>query len=386
MPFEICLISHLEFGPSLFQLGPSRICSPLLNNSSAGLFFGLHSLGFLRLCTKMADNRAEGENFASELDAPLRNRKRNSKAFKTLGVDTSAEKQRKMLGLDDEAYHKALREAADSIDEPLAGGHSIEIPDEQIEAQLEARRGRGRSSSCAPSSSHSRRHQYGDQAASSSSDNVTNDVNELVDARDSDSVPSQDNGSDNEPFSDGAARVGRQGARSRDLDEESQDANWDRKRWRSPSARGLIDADHEDGPVSTSAPNRYFYYYYDGDRKQPRRRRASFGESTPMMDKRANRKALTILGINPSEEKVMDLLGINEPDELQTAVADSLSAPESPTQELPPGRPVQPKALSTLGLPRQPTKADVLLGRFDSSADPILIDRMVSFHLDTPFL
>lgn len=327
----------------------------------------------------------EAEHLDSEMDAPLRNRKVNSKAFKTLGVDTSAEKQRKMLGLDDDAYHKALKEAAESIDEPLAGGHSIEIPDEQIEAQLEARRGRGRSSSSASASYASRRSHHRGHTASSSSDNVTNDLENLSEVRDSDSVPSQDNGSDNEPYSDGAARAGRHGARSRDLDEESQEANWDRKRWRSPSARGLIDEHHEDGPVSTSAPNRYFYYYYDGDRKQPRRRRASFGESTPMMDKRANRKALSILGINPSEEKVMDLLGINESEELQTAVADSLSAPDSPVEDLPPGRNVLPKALSTLGIPQPPTKADILLGRFDC-ADHDLIEQMVRFHLDTPFL
>lgn len=333
----------------------------------------------------MAENAAEGENWTAEMDAPLRNRKSNSKAFKTLGVDTSAEKQRKVLGLDDDGYHKALREAADSIDEPLAGGHSIEIPDEQIEAQLEARRGRARSSSFTSGSrAHGRRHHRG-HTASSSSDNVTNEIEEFGGSRDSDSVPSQDNGSDNEPLSDGAARAGRHGERSRDLDEESQEANWDRKRWRSPSARGLVDENHEEGPVSTSAPHRYFYYYYDGDRKQPRRRRASFGESTPMIDKRANRKALTILGIDPSEEKAMDLLGISESDEFQNAVADSLSSDSPPAQELPPGRVVQPKALSTLGLPKQPTKADHILGRLGCS-DEDMIEKMVNLHLDTPFL
>jgi hypothetical protein len=336
----------------------------------------------------MDDNDFDGEHLANEDDTPLRDRKSNSKALKTLGVDTSARKQAKMLGLDNLEYHKALKEACDSIDEPLAGGHSIEIPDEQIIAQLHARRKR-RSSSCSPDSRNGRHRQRRPTPAASSSDNVTGDGSESGEYRESDSIPSYDYNSDNEPQSDGAARVGRRSVRSRELeadhDEEEGGFDLERRRWRSPSTRGLIDTEHEDGPLSTSAPNRYFYYYYDGQRRQPRRRRASFDcEQTPMIDKRANRKALSVLGINPSEEKVMDLLGIEGPEALDAAVLSALN-PELPT-ELPQGRVLQPKALATLGLPAPPSKADLILGRYEAIYERELMDFMLAYQLQSPFI
>lgn len=330
----------------------------------------------------MAEDFGRGENGTE--DVALHNRKSSAKAFKTLGVDTSAEKQRKMLGLDDASYHKALKEAAESIDEPLAGGHSIEIPDEQIEAQLAARRTRIRSQSHSSDSRPYLEHYHASHMGASSSDYPGHDSEHSSSILESGSIDSEGNGSGNARHSAGAARNGRRTTGSRELEEDSEEASWDKKRWRSPSARGLIDADHEDGPLSTSAPHRYFYYYYDGTRKHPRRRRASFGEPTPMIDKRANRKALYLLGIDPSEEKVMDILGINGTEELQNAVADAQAA-EAPKQELPRGRPVQPKALVTLGIPQQFSKVDLLLGRFDAP-NREMIDVALSFHLDMPFL
>jgi len=336
----------------------------------------------------MAEEHLDAEPLAVEDDAPLRDRKSNSKALRTLGLDTSAVKQRKMLGLDEEEHNKALQEAAERLGEPLVGGHSIVIPDEQIEAQLHARR-RRRASSYHPSSPHSSRHTRRNQPSASSSDNVGEDRHDDDDPKDSDSIPSHDYSSDNEPFSDGAARFGRRSVRSGELEDQLAEFedhfDLDRRRWRSPSARGLIDADHEEGPLSTSAPHRYFYYYYDGQRRQPRRRRASFaGEHTPMIDRRANRKALTILGINPSEEKVMDILGLEQAEDLESAVAAALAP--APAPDLPQGRPLQPKALSTLGVPPPPSKADVLLGRIESSYEQLLLDSATEFQLHTPFI
>lgn len=335
----------------------------------------------------MAENDFDEEYLAKEDQGPLRDRKNNSKALKTLGIDASAAKQAKMLGLDDSSYHRALKEASERGSEPLAGGHSIEIPDEQIIAQLSARQA-SRPSYSSPDLHHSRTHPRRDPNVASSSDNVQGDGNEGLDHCDSDSVPSYDCSSDNEPYSDGDARLPRRGHRGRrldsDLDEEDR-YDLDRRRWRSPSARGLIDADHADGPLSTHAPNRYFYYYYDGERRQTRRRRASFdSEQTPMIDKRANRKALSVLGINPSEEKVINILGLEGPEALETAVADSLSS--EPPSQLPSGRSFGPKALATLGLPPPPSKADIILGRNEAQYERELMEFMLEYQRQSPFI
>ena len=335
----------------------------------------------------MAENDFEEEYLPQEDDAPLRDRKSNSKALKTLGVDASARKQAKMLGLDPEEYNRALIEASERGAAPLAGGTSIEIPDEQILAQLNARR-LTRSISSSGEVYRSRTRRTREPTAAPSSDNVQGDGSEVGDYGDSDSVPSFDCNSDNEPLSDGAARLARRGARGRRVEEELDDDDGfdlDRRRWRSPSARGLIDDGHEDGPLTTSAPNRYFYYYYDGESRQTRRRRASFdSEQTPMIDKRANRKALSILGVNPSEEKVMSILGLEGPEALEMAVNDSLSA--EPPSHLPAGRTILPKALATLGLPAPPSKADLILGRHEAQYEREMMEFMLEYQRQSPFI
>jgi hypothetical protein len=320
-------------------------------------------------------------------DAALRDRRTNSKALKTLGFDASVRKQRQMLGLDSGEYDRARKEAAESTGEPLAGGHSIPIPPDQIRAQMRARRRRRSSSSPDPRKQRDRL--VKEPQATSSNQHVDSGDQEIAQNDESDSFPSYDYNSQDEPHSDDAARRGPPRNRMQDLSEGEDDEIADtvgssRRRWHSPHSGALVD-DEGDAPLSTSAPNRYFYYYFDGERQQPRRRRASFdSEATPMMDKRANRKALSILGINPSEEKVMDILGIDQREDLQSAVNAALT-PES-AQDLPPGRPLQAKALSTLGLAPPPTKADVLLGRYESSSDRALMNEIHDFQMQAGFI
>lgn len=321
-------------------------------------------------------------------DAALRDRRANSKALKTLGVDSSARKQRQMLGLDSGEYDRARKEASESTGEPLAGGHSISIPPEQIRAQLRARRRRRSSSSPDPRKQRNRLQR--EPQASSSNGVGEHDEEEIVSQDDSDSIPPSDYDSLEQPQSDDAARRGLPINRSQEFSEEEEEDEFadtlgsSRRRWRTPQSTGLVD-DDGDTPLSTSAPNRYFYYYFDGKRQQPRRRRASFdSEFTPMIDKRANRKALSILGINPSEEKVMDILGIEQPEDLQSAVNSALTP--DPPQDLPPGRPLQAKALSTLGITPPPTKADVLLGRFESHTEGALEEEIYDFQIQASMI
>lgn len=345
----------------------------------------------------LAENEINQDNTVTETIA--RDRRGNSKALKTLGVDSSAEKQRRMLGIDGEEYERARTEVSE-LSAPLAGGHSIEIPLEQLRAQVMRRRVRR-----VDRESHSER-DYLTPSSTSNGDNVLLEDSTQGNRRGnfvvSDSLPRLDHLSDNEPRTGDEAILD---VFDNQLDDDNdwfddEEAGYDgfgRIRLRRDLPRDILERElnqniEGEEPLQLSAPNRYFYYYYDGERDQPRRRRCGVSnDHTPMMDKRANKKAFTVLGINPSEEKLMEVLGLEERQQLDEAVSEAsspLSSDDLAVLPSPPlsSRHLQNKAFSTLGLTPLPSKTDFILGRFDENFDRPFLDSLSDLHLQAAFI
>jgi hypothetical protein len=113
-------------------------------------------------------------------------------------------------------------------------------------------------------------------------------------------------------------------------------------------------------------------------RGQKRQRR----KSEPMIDKRLNKKALEVLGVDASRSKVQDLLGFTSDAEEELARSESLQSIHEdgdtsmavPSISLPPSvnkKDVQ-KALAVLGLDISRAKASEMLGIVDEPVFPYL--------------
>eukprot|EP01122_Echinamoeba_exundans_P003469 TRINITY_DN13565_c0_g1_i1.p1 TRINITY_DN13565_c0_g1~~TRINITY_DN13565_c0_g1_i1.p1 ORF type:complete len:222 (-),score=55.62 TRINITY_DN13565_c0_g1_i1:89-703(-) len=113
-------------------------------------------------------------------------------------------------------------------------------------------------------------------------------------------------------------------------------------------------------------------------RGQKRQRR----KSEPMIDKRLNKKALEVLGVDASRSKVQDLLGFTSDAEEEMARSESLQSIHDdndtslavPSISLPPSvnkKEVQ-KALAVLGLDISRAKASEMLGIVDEPVFPYL--------------
>lgn len=300
-----------------------------------------------------------------------RNKLGNAKAFKTLGLDSSSKKKQKMLGLTNEQLLDAMKQVSE-MEAEHGISPNVQIPEEQLEQYRRRSLERVKNSKRSRSSSPTMR-----TRPRVVIQKLIKPDSELDESMEENQIENDPNNGVNiqieGPYSDSLYQETEFLLEDELEEEEEMDTQH-------ASVNNELSNDYSgldlEVHLQKSIPNQYFYYYWDGKRQQPRRRRASFGgEKTPMMNKRTHKKAFTILGIDPSKEKMMDLLGIEESHQLEDAINQARTPPEltnideHPSSE---GRNIQPKALTTLGFPLPPSKAHNLLGMVDLSKEESL--------------